>query len=372
MEFKDQFTLDGRLKAHPFVTREKAEKADELLTEALRGNQIASGQLREAFTSSDLPFSLAHIVSATLIPMFDEAERTWSSIAGVRTVSDFGPVALATLFDQELKGSGIHEDGGLVRVPEAAPYPHVTLGDREAVAASIQKHGARFARTWESSFRDVEGWFADLPNQLLNAALDTEEREVYEALSAAQSNTLQSITLPGGATVPANAALSADAIRAAIYQLKTTVVRGRQVGKSSKGYNVVVPVGMADFVNYFLTQDVVAIQDGAVTLSPGLRESLADLSVVESPYLAGSEWYVLPKVGGLRVPVLELGRLRGYERPELRVANEAGFHIGGTSPVSPFQGSFENDTIDLRVRYVCGGILWDDNYVVYSDGSGTA
>ena len=86
-DYKDQFTLDGKLKpVGRVVTRAKAEAADALLSKAIRGDRIAQGQLSEAFSTTDLPFNVA-------------AERTWTQVAGVRTVNDFGPIRLQSLYN---------------------------------------------------------------------------------------------------------------------------------------------------------------------------------------------------------------------------------------------------------------------------------
>ena len=66
--------------------------------------------------------------------------------------------------------------------------------------------------------------------------------------------------------------------------------------------------------------------------------------------------------------MLELLRLRGHERPEVRVSNLTGTYQGGGN-ISPFEGSFDTDTVDMRLRYVAGGALWSADAVVYSDGS---
>src|SRR5690625_3682008 len=93
MVYKDQFSLDGRLKpANHLVTRAKVSEADRLLTLASQGDKIAAGKLAEVHTTSDLKFNVAHLISSVVIPQFDEAERTWTKVAGVRTVPDFGPV----------------------------------------------------------------------------------------------------------------------------------------------------------------------------------------------------------------------------------------------------------------------------------------
>lgn len=368
-EYKDEFTLDGRLKPQGrVVTRQKVAEADRLLQKALRGDKIAQGTLSEAFSSTDLPFSVAHLISAVTIPQFDEAERTWSQVAGVRTVDDFGPVRLQSLYSS-ITGSAVHENGGLVTVPEHAPYPHITVQGQEAFYAKLAKSGARFTWSWESNVNDVVGFFENIPNELLSLALDTEEREVYEALVNGTTNHLAAQTLPDETQVVADAPISPAAIWAAIIQLQNVEVNGRKVGRAS-GYNVVVPAGTKDFLEYALNRQIIAIQDGSITYGPGDMSALANLGIVETPYLTGTQWIVLPKPNAIRRPVLELLRLRGYEQPELRVQANAGNYIGG-GVVSPFEGDFEADEIAMRVRYVAGGVLWDPSYSVISDGDGT-
>lgn len=369
-EFKDQFTLDGRLKPSNFkVTRQKVEAADALITAAQRGDRIAAGKLAEAFSTTDLPFNAAHLISAIVIPQFDAAERTWNQVAGVRTVDDFGPVRLQSLY-ASVTGSGVAQNGGLPGIPESAPYPHISVTGAEAFYSKLQKSGARFTWTWESNVNDVVGFFDQIPGELLNLALDTEEREVYEALVNGTTNELASQTLPDGTVTDPNAAISPEAIWAAILQLQNVTVNGRKVGRAS-GYNVVVAAGTGDFVNYALNRTILQVVDGSIVYGPGDRSALNNVTVVESEYVTGTNWYVLPKPGSLRRPVLELLRLRGYEQPELRVQANAGNYVGG-GIVSPFEGDFEADEIAMRVRFVAGGVLWDDSYSVKSDGSGTA
>ena len=368
-DYKDQFTLDGKLKPQGrVVSRAKVEAADKLLKRAMQGDRIAQGTLSEAFSTTDLPFNVAHLISAVTIPQFEAAERTWTQVAGVRTVSDFGPVRLQSLYNS-VTGSAVHEQGGLVTVPESTPYPHITVSGQEALYSKLSKVGARFSWTWESRVNDVAGFFENIPNELLQLALDTEEREVYDALVNGVSEHLDAQTLPDGTAVPADAPISPNAIWAALIQLQNVEVNGRKVGRAS-GYNVVVPAGTKDFIEYALNRTIISVQDGLVTYGPGDMSALANISVVETGYLTGTQWIVLPKPNAIRRPVLELLRLRGYEAPELRVQANAGNYLGG-GVVSPFEGDFEADEIAMRVRFVAGGVLWDDRFAVISDGDGT-
>lgn len=377
-EYKDQFTLDGRLKPyHPSVTRAKVTEADRLLQRALRGDKIASGQLAEVHTTSDLPFALSHLISATAIPQFDEAERSWSQVAGTRVVSTFDKVRLYSLYS-DVTGAGVVDGpsgstltGGLPRIPEGTPYPYITLSGQEAYYSGVTKNGAAFGKTWESNINDVEDFYGNVPGELVQLALDTEEREVYEALINGTTAELAQQTLPDGTTTLPNSALTPEGIWAALIQLQNVSVNGRKVGRAS-GYNVVVPVGTAEFIQWKLNQTIIAIQDGSITFGPGDRSALNGITIVESAYVTGTNWYVLPKPGAIRRPVLELGRLRGYEAPELRARGNTGVYLGSSAVVPFNEGSWENDTIDYRIRYVAGGIMWSSAYSLKSDGTGVA
>lgn len=366
-DYKDQFTLDGRVKpVNHLVTRRKVEAADKLLTKALRGDKIANGTLAEAFSTSDLPFQVAHLISTVTIPQFEAAERTWTQLADVRTVADFNPVRLQSLYTQ-VSGSAVHETGGLNRVPELAPYPHITVSGEESFYQKLSKSGARFSWSWESNINDVAGFLEGIPQELISLALDTEEREVHEALVNGTTQSLAGGTLPDGTVVKPNAKIGPEAIWQAILELQNVTVNGRKVGRAS-GYNVVVARGTAEFVNWKLNQEIIQIQSGLVTYGPGDRSALNGVTVVESDYVTGDDWIVIPKPGAIRRPVLELLRLRGYEAPELRVESAAGNYVGGGA-VAPFEGSFDNDGLAMRIRMVAGGVMWSDKYSIKSNGT---
>jgi hypothetical protein len=61
--------------------------------------------------------------------------------------------------------------------------------------------------------------------------------------------------------------------------------------------------------------------------------------------------------------------LRGYETPELRVQNLTGNYAGAGS-ISPFEGSFETDSLAYRLRLIKGAVLWNEMQIVWSDGTG--
>ena len=94
-------------------------------------------------------------------------------------------------------------------------------------------------------------------------------------------------------------------------------------------------------------------------------------AVVEVDYMTGTEWALVPSKNAVqgRDKFYVLGKLRGHEGPELRVSNLTGNYLGGGS-VPPFEGSFDADSAAFRGRIIGGGLGWNSEYAVYSDGKG--
>jgi hypothetical protein len=382
--YKDGFTLDGRLnpRAMPGVTKAKVAKVKQLMEAALRGDRIANATLAETISSSDAVFNAVYLTQIQALPQFDRLPRTWSEIAGVRVLPDFRPAVLQGVFGEfvgfERGGStqstttGPANPAGILPVrEELAPYAYATVGSVESAYGRIKVRGGKVGWSFEAQVNDdAAGFFAQIPGELLQTALDTEEWEVYTALlnGLTASEQLDGGTTYTGATVLPNAPISKDAIVRAIYELTQRTVNGRLVGRSTTGYNILVPLGTREAVEFALSQAIIQIQDGSFVLS-AQELGLGSITVIESEYITGTNWYVIPKKNGIRRPFLELGRLRGHEAPELRIENATGNYIGGAA-VSPFEGSFYNDSIDVRVRYPITGILWFKEFGLWSQGDG--
>jgi len=383
IEYKDKFTLDGRLKPGPSVSKAKVAKVRELYTKGIMGDRIAEATFMETITTSDAIFNAAYFTNLQVLPQFDAAPRNWSVVAGVRELPDFKPAVLRGIFGEwenlqregTVTGVGYNNpEGVLPVVAEGAPYPYAVLGESEAAYGQLLKRGFKVGWTWEARINDRgTEFFSQVPGQMLDAALETEDWSVWTALiqGTQASSQLAGGTTYTGAVVLPNATISRDALVEAIYELSQREVNGRKV-QVTGGYNLIVPTGTGDAVRFLLNQQLFEVTDGSFQLTASfLQDGVAATTVVESEYVTGTNWYLLPKPGAVRRPVLELGRLRGNTSPELRVNNVTGNYAGGGA-VSPFEGSFDNDTIDLRIRYPLAGILWDDTYVVWSQGDNIA
>ena len=144
------------------------------------------------------------------------------------------------------------------------------------------------------------------------------------------------------------------------------------------GYNLIVPVGEAEVARFYLNNySVDGAQIGtAPTVTnvsfPGYNPLSGVRGVIESEYLTGSQWALIPAKGAVRgnKPFYALGRLLGHEGPELRVENVTGNYVGGGA-VSPFEGSFTTDSARWRGRVISGPLGFNSEYAVISDGDGT-
>lgn len=385
-EYKDGFTLDGRLKPGVGVSPIKVKAVQKLYEAGLRGDRVAAAQFTESISTSDALFNAVYLTQIQVLPQFDELPRTWSQIASVRSLPDFRPAVLQGIFggfeglerEGTAAGNGQQNPEGIAPVvAELERYPYATIGEVEAAYGQLKKHGFKVGWSWEARVNDAIGFFEQIPNEMLQTILDTEEWNVYTALingTQASSQLTAGTIYDGGPALNANSAIGRRAVLKAIQDLSNRTINGRKI-QVNGGYNLIVPVGATAAVQFSLAQPLItsvpaaAARGYVVDITDPGTNILGSVTIVESQYVTGTNWYLLPKPGAVRRPVLELGRLRGYEAPELRVDNAQGSFLGGGN-LSPFEGSFDNDSIDLRIRYPHTGILWNDDFVVWSTGVG--
>jgi hypothetical protein len=384
-EFKNPFTLDGRLKPGANVTPTKVSAVKNLIEDAMAGSFIAEAKLKEAMTSTDAIFSFAYLTQINLLPQYDRLDRQWQKIAGVRTVSDFRPAVLYSMV-AEWNGPGVlgpegpsGPPGVLPIIPEGTRYPQIYMSGEESKAGKIAKRGASTGFTFEAFINDALGFIDNLPQEMVRIALDTEEADVFGALTSqfvTGTSGLAGGALPDGSTVTANAPLSRNSIIRAKFELSQRKVNGRFV-QVSGGYNLIVPVGQKMFVDYQLNNVLSQTRTGVSGVgttqyiySPAAADGLGDIEVIESAYVTGTNWYLLPKPGTTKRPVLERLVLRNHEAPEIRIANVTGDYVGGGN-VSPFEGSFDTDSAEFRIRLIGGAVAWSPELGVYSNGTGS-
>lgn len=361
-QYTDGFTFDGRLRPQTGVTKEGVRKIKALVEKAINeGSIVADAQLREMVTSDVVAAKdLAHLINVQVLPQFDKTPRVWQQIADVRKVPNFRKTVLYSLFASDQNKAGLGPNGELSKVPEGQPYPYITVSGDEAASSSIAKRGNRIGWTWETSIDDTAGFLDDLPTLLTDAVVDTEEKEVFDALNASGLTALAGGTLADGTVVAANAVAHPASILEAISEIKLRKLNGRVIGDSSNGWNVLVAMGQKDGLDSLIARwnSVLTFDQGAYTFGKSGAGALSNVTVIETEHITGTTWKILPKPGGYRRPVLSLLRLRGNETPQLRVKDNGEF-------------SFEDDTTQYRLRYPVGAARWFNQPVASSTGAGT-
>ena len=370
-KFTDNWTLDGLVIPPRSVTREKVSTVAKYVAEGKRGNRVSEARLTEALMSGDLASSVAHFINLITIPQLpDLRDRPVYKIAGQRSVPDFRPATLFSIFGK-LEGPGITEPGpdlvgSAPRVPQGSPYPVATIAGRESAYGKLQKRGLRVNWDFEDFVNDTIGVLDGIPSELATIALQTEWREVGDALLNATTQ-LDSQTLPEGVVEPANATVSAKSILGAIHQLAISRIHGSLIGTLS-GYNVIVPIGTKVYVEYSLRVALGIFYalpqlstGGPVTVGPD-HTILNSVEIIEHESVTGTNWYLLPKPGAYVRPILDVLNLRGYEQPQIRA------RAGGDEDAF----SFDTDSAALRLRLVTGAALWFQEAVIHSTGVNAA
>jgi len=375
--YKNPITADGRLKVHPSVTPGKLKAVKELMDAHLSGNKVATAKLEEALTTSDAIFSLAHLTTMNFLPQYDEAPRVWTQIAGTAQVSDFKPAIWYDLVWDNTDGHGksnvlgVHGEAPVI--PEGSNYPYVYVTALSDQSGKVTKKGFKTDWTLESRINDGMGVIDQLPRMMQEAALDTEESEVMTPLMAA-GIALAGGSVPTGATIPANAPLSRDALIRAQIELSERTVNGRKVMVNG-GYNLLVAPGQGMYANFILNQTLVGFDKSSdpkwsYVIGNGYNP-LANITPIETDWISGAAWKLLPKPGATRRPTVNRLELRGYQTPQLFVENLTGNYVGG-GQASPFEGSFANDSITLKLRQFGGGLVYDGGVnIVNSSGAGS-
>lgn len=372
--YQTPFDLDGQLRPVAGVTEAKVFEAKKLI-EAARRSRVEEARLSELFTTSDLSYSIAHLLNLQFVPQLPEELEDMDTIADYRVVKDFSPVALRGQITGGVEGAGVDARGAAAIVPEGTPYPEVKVsGSAESFYSRLAKRGFRATVTFESIIGDILGELERLPEEFLRTTADTVKAEVWDALDMASQH-VAATTLPDGTTVAADPTLSPLGVIAAATDIETREVNGRKIGRIS-AYNLFVPVGQQRFFEYELARwgRVISIQDGSLTLGPDseIQALFPNVTVRETDRLTGTEWKLVPKPGTTKGrPVLSRLGLRGYESPELRVQNDGGGYIaGGEARAGMWRIGFDTDTAALRYRFITGAALFDDTFVGVSDGTG--
>lgn len=360
------------------------------LSEALAGDRLAQARLKEAVTSDQLAPMFVKAANIRFQEYFDAHKTIWDKIATKELLTDFRPASLLSLKPDSTtapidNGGYKHPVGTLPHVPELTPYPTMSY-QADGAFITTAKHGARFQFSFESFINDEWNVISRFPKDAAAIAARTEDllvllqlfdpktkslrQDVFNEANKTEFNTTglpEEIT--GGAAGlgvnTKNAPLSFDALVAARFQALATIRDGHST-YVPEGFVLVTNPALAEVAKGYTLINEIRVQNGKRTEIKG--NPLKDLEVVTSDLISvvGGEqaWVLLPKGGRANgKTVLAKTGMLGREAPELRIHNKTGQMIGG-GDVNPYEGSFDNDDVEVRIRQIAGaGIVRYDGVI---------
>jgi len=390
----ETITKGGKLPSfNPSLNDAKVMEADKILAGIAENDNLAVYEFKKHLgarygeaihtTGDDFIFAFAQLQSYSVDNEWEAAERTWDQAIATEQVSSFDApttYSIKPVVDGFARPATEPGKPGNVAplVPEGSPYPHFIFSGERSAAGSIRKRGGRYDLTFEQIIKDVVGIVPQIPKLINETLLESEEFDAWYGLIQfidVPANHLQAGSTLLNESVPADAPLSRAALALALEQAANREINGVKVKVS--GYNLIVPTGKklsAQFVINTLQPSAITTTDGLVAQTVNLNgyNPLSDIvGVIETDYLTGSQWALIPAKGAIRGrdKFYALGQLIGHVGPELRLENVTGQYLGGGTP-APFEGSFTTDSAAFRGRIIQGGLGWNNQYAVISDGDG--
>lgn len=389
----EQVTKGGQIaKLNPTLNDAKIARADQIVEGLARNDGNAIAAFREHMgarfgetltTGDDFIHAFAQLAAFEIVDEWEAEERNWSEVIPTETVSTF-ETPVTYFIDSEVKGferpqTEPGKPGHVVPiVPEGSPYDSFTFMGEASESGEIHKAGGQFALTFEKIISDTAGIVPVIPKLIREALLDREEWDAWNGLITGidvTANHLTAGTTLDGTAVAADAPLSLFSVALALEQAQLREIRGKKVQVGT--YDLLIPRGtraQAEWLLYGLNW-VGEDQTNGLNTRKFTVQGFNPLSklakIVETDFLTDQRWALVPSKGSIRGrnKFYAYGQLVGHVGPELRIQNLTGNYLGG-GIVPPFEGSFDTDSAAFRGRIIGGGLMWNSNYAVISDGDG--
>lgn len=345
---------------------------------AVRNGRREPWLLQHAMTTSDFPLLFGDVLDRTVLGGYGELRPTWPMYVRRAVVPDFRSVKRRFFDGQE---------GRLALVPEAAEAPYAELAEGE-FTYSVGKYERKMALSWEAFVNEDLDVFESFPRRAARAARRTEEH-FATALFVASTGPISPFFSAGNNNLltGASSALSVDSLATA-YETFGDLRDAEGEPVALSGAVLVVPPALEVTARNILSATEIRNVVGSDTilyqnwLAGALRLAVNPyLSVLNTSTSSKTAWYLFadpndrplgPDRGGedspneIR-PALEMGFLRGFERPMVFTkTSDMALVGGGTAP--PEFGSFTNSTIEYKVRHVLGGARMDPKAAVAAMG----
>lgn len=358
----------SRRSADPKYKANLAEAAS-FIAEVVDGRRPVY-HLREAMSRSDFPLLFGDILDRTMLAAYREWPGIWPQIAARKTAPDFRTL-------QRFYTDG--GDEGVTAVPELTEYPETSMSEGR-YQVSIAKYGKRIGFSWETLINDDLDFIRSAPQALARGARRSEHRFVTDLYVGPNGPDASLYTVGNANIITGNPAFSADGLTAALLQIANMTYNGEPI--FVEALRLVVPPALeikAQMVLNAATIEVTGAAAGAganqTMIAANWLRNRVQLTV--DPYIpilatsanGNTSWFLFADPNNGR-PALEVDFLRGHEAPELFQKAPNALRLGG-GPADPMDGSYENDSIEYKIRHVFGGAIIDPKMTVASNGTGS-
>lgn len=329
----------------------------------LSGDLRARADVMESMSTSDFPILLGAAYGRELQQEYAGIAPVWQRFSARKVVPDFKERNLVDLLGGR---------AALDKVKEGSEYTARSVKESKR-SFKVDKYGNRIPLTWEMLKNDELDAFRNLPSRLATAARETEDRTALLPLFNSGQTGLNTGFFTGAAA-PGTAKLTSESLEAALENISTR--------KDAEGRPIILTGAI------LMVPPALELQARRILNASEIRRTVGDVTTVESNYLSGvvelvvnpwlsvvapgfsnvnTTWFVLPSTSSAN-PALVTAFLSGEETPDLRVKSDAGNSLGGGA-LSPEQGSFDDDTIQYRVRHIMGSAPLYSDAVYASTGT---
>jgi hypothetical protein len=379
----------------------KLIEAAKLWGAAIHGDRVAQGAIKsavlnessqflsESISTSDLVRTFTASLNQQLVSQYADAPKPWQDYATRHELNDFRPENVREFNWDDV--ANLASNGGvatgyrsLPNVPEATEYP--SLGWTQSVnAISTRKNGIRVPFTWEDVVNDHWGFIASIPEELINLALNTEQTEASRQLASPtgpNANTFTGLAAHDSQAGPTNFdqdyPLTIDSLLLAKKSIRKRVYNKRLV--NVQNFRLVVPLSLKDQAEAVLGTTELEVRNSSNTRITKIKPGNTDVKLTVDEWLtnidtsatAATTWYLVPDGGkDTTRESIALGFLKGHTNPDVRVSANTGQYIDG-SDVPGLEGSFADDTIDMRVRHTVASSLVYNVGMLASKGNSSA
>lgn len=341
-------------------------EAAKLLEGALKGDRMDKLKLQEGIATSDLPELLVPTLNKILLEEYDATPRVWDQFATQLVVDDFRPVTFQALkYDdagEDNQGDTFRE-GSLPTVGEYDEYPTAGWFSVTEQTMQVKKAGQRIRFSWESIVNDGQiGLLERLPVELALKAAGKEDEEVTKQLVGTGGLNVTNFKAGNQNLLTGNPVLTLDSLEDAIEAANKQTYNGRQITPVTQ-FALVVPRALEMQARKILAVQEVRTENtvGSIATTTISGNPIgSQVTIVVNDWLtkinsgAGAYWFLIPVPGQQLNPAVALGKLRGYESPELRIKSNGGLYLGG-GEVPSREGSFDNDDWEMRIRHIATG-----------------